>query len=65
MRTHVLCICEKRANRIYDGVEAETGTREFQASFQIIQVSQAALPRMGHIMEIYPYENDPLKPVLI
>ena len=30
--------------RIYDGVEAET--RKSQASFQIIQVSSEALPRM-------------------
>ena len=30
--------------RIYDGVEAET--RKSQASFQIIQISSEALPRM-------------------
>ena len=31
-------------DRIYDGVEAET--RKSQASFQIIQVSSEAMPRM-------------------
>ena len=33
-----------KTKRIYDGVEAET--RKSQASFQIIQVSSEALPRM-------------------
>ena len=33
-----------KIKRIYDGVEAET--RKSQASFQIIQVSSEALPRM-------------------
>ena len=33
-----------KINRIYDGVEVET--RKSQASFQIIQVSSEALPRM-------------------
>ena len=35
---------DKKINRIYDGVEAET--RKSQASFQIIQVSSEALLRM-------------------
>ena len=57
MRKPALCICENKGadqlplfsateiNGINNGAEAET--RKSQASFQIIQVSSEALPRMS------------------
>ena len=41
---HCKLVLVTKNKRIYDGVEAET--RKSQASFQIIQVSSEALPRM-------------------